>query len=59
MSWLRVLHCALSQDLADAGYVLAMHYQYFESRDADALSAHQAAAKLGHRQSLFRLYQVF
>jgi len=54
-----MLQCALDQGLAEAGYNLGKHYQIFEKRIPEALIAFQAAAKLGHNQSLFTLMLIF
>lgn len=54
-----MLQCALAQGLADAGYSLARHYANFEENPVQALEAYQAAARLGHNQSLWELRSRF
>ena len=52
-----MLRCALDQGSGEAGYKLGYHYS---RKDAVlALQAFQAAAKLGHNQSLFTLRSIF
>lgn len=52
-----MLECALSQDLAEAGYRLGM---YYDGEDyAKGLIAFQRAAKLGHGSSMFKLSSIF
>lgn len=55
----QALECALSQDLADAGYSLGMDYLIAEKDIPTALEYFQKAASLGHKQSLYTLYFVF
>lgn len=55
------LHCALSQEMAEAGYELGGYY-LAANREGDVsrgLEAMQAAAKLGHNMSLFSLKNIF
>lgn len=54
-----MLQCALSQGLGQAGYSLGMNLRVYEENYPDALKAFQAAAKLGHTQSLFTLKLIF
>lgn len=54
-----MLKCALAQGSGEAGYSLGMHYAIQEEKPSEALIAFQAAAKLGHNQSLFTLAQIF
>lgn len=54
-----MLQCALEQGFAEAGYELGFQYAGFENKPAEALRAFQAAAKLGHNQSLFTLRTIF
>ncbi|WP_218510983.1 sel1 repeat family protein [Variovorax sp. dw_308] len=54
-----MFQCALDQGLGEAGYALARQYVGYESKPKEALMAYQAAAKLGHVQSLFDLWVLF
>lgn len=54
-----MMQCALDQGLGEAGHTLGMHYKIFEGKGLEAASAHQAAARLGHRQSLWSLHMLF
>ncbi|MBC7993272.1 MAG: sel1 repeat family protein [Rhizobacter sp.] len=54
-----MLRCALQQGLSEAGYSLGRHFTNYEEDAAAALDAYQAAAKLGHNQSLFTLQTIF
>jgi uncharacterized protein len=54
-----MLTCALGQGLAKAGHVLGGHFLIVVESVAEALNAYQAAAKLGHDQSLFKLATLF
>lgn len=54
-----MLQCALDQGLAEAGHSLGMHYEIFEEKGLEAAGAYQAAARLGHRQSLWSLHTLF
>ena len=54
-----MLKCSLAQGRSDAGYSLAKHYQIMEKNMPLALEAFQAAARLGHNQSLFTLKKIF
>lgn len=54
-----MLTCALEQGLAEAGYELGFQYAGFEKKPVEALQAFQAAAKLGHHQSLWTLHTIF
>lgn len=51
--------CALGQGFAEAGYELGYHFKGFEKKMPEALVAFQAAAKLGHNQSLWVLHSIF
>lgn len=54
-----MLQCALQQGLGDAGYKLGKHYLIGAGKTSDGLAALQAAARLGHNQSLFSLRRIF
>lgn len=54
-----LLQCALAQGLSEAGYKLAHHYAGASKNYDEALKTFQAAAKLGHNQSLFELKVIF
>ncbi|HXE40791.1 MAG TPA: tetratricopeptide repeat protein [Azonexus sp.] len=54
-----MLHCALSQDIAAAGYELGGYYAINKKDFANSLKAYQAAAKLGHAMSFYTLKEVF
>ncbi|MGO1070339.1 tetratricopeptide repeat protein [Lysobacter sp. CA199] len=54
-----MFECALEQGSADAGYALARQYIGYEKKPREALMPYQAAARLGHDQSLFDLWTAF
>lgn len=54
-----MLQCALDQGLAEAGHTLGLHYKISEEKGLEAGRAYQAAARLGHRQSLWALHMLF
>ena len=54
-----MLQCALNQGLGDAGYSLGLQFQIYEEKMPEALIAFQAAAGLGHGQSLWALHTIF
>ena len=53
----QMLECSLGKGLAEAGHTLGMHF--VEEDVGRALPYFQAAAALGHRQSLYMLYSAF
>lgn len=55
----QALECALSQDLADAGYSLGMDYLIVEKDIPTALEYFQKAASIGNKESLYALYFIF
>jgi TPR repeat protein len=52
-----MLACSLAQGLAEAGYKLGFHYSSFDT--GRMFESFQAAAKLGHQQSLFTMRLIF
>jgi hypothetical protein len=54
-----MLQCALSQEVADAGYELGSYYAVVVEDPTKALRTLQTAGKLGHKQSLFYLKSAF
>ena len=54
-----MLECALSQGLGEAGYQLSFHVLIADKDATGALRLLQAAAALGHNQSLFSLAKAF
>ncbi|WP_187673928.1 SEL1-like repeat protein, partial [Zestomonas carbonaria] len=55
----KMLECALSQDMAEAGHILGRHYLNFMKDTPTALLYFQKAAALGDNDSLWKLYTTF
>ncbi len=55
----QMLECALSQDMAEAGYTLGWHFLDFEEDASIALGYFQRAAALGDAKSIYMLYSIF
>jgi uncharacterized protein len=54
-----MLECALSQGLGEAGYLLSFHVLIADKDAERSLRLLQAAAALGHNQSLYSLFSAF
>ena len=54
-----LLQCALDQGLTKAGYELGFHYGVTVKDGMQALKIFQQTAKLGHKESLFKLHRLF
>ncbi|WP_273863680.1 SEL1-like repeat protein, partial [Pseudomonas sp. B3G-3] len=55
----KMLECSLSQNHAEAGYLLGRHFLSFESNPERGLFYLQRAAALGHKDSIFKLSTIF
>lgn len=54
-----MLKCSLTQGLREAGYELGFHYGVAEKKPVETLLAFQAAARLGHNESIYILHSIF